>query len=181
VNEKFVDIPGWKGLYQISNLGRVKSLARPLFNGAGYFKSKEQILKTSKNINGYLSLRLCGSGERYKVDVSRLMKLAFFNNSKLEIDHINGDKTDNRLDNLRLCTHSQNHFNIKKAGRCSSRFKGVYFIKKTNRWCARITVKGKTYRLGNFCTEEDAAKAYDVEAKKRCGGFAVLNLSSEKS
>ncbi|AVF34854.1 HNH endonuclease [Rahnella sikkimica] len=86
-----------------------------------------------------------------------------------QIDHRNEVKTDNRIANLRLATRGQNKRNvgITKANR--SGVKGVY--KRGNKWLAQSQMDGKKYRLGNFDTLEDAAKAYASFCKKAYGDF----------
>jgi len=76
---------------------------------------------------------------------------------KIQVDHINGVKHDNRLENLRLVTHQQNQFNQTKA-------KGYSWDKKSRKWRAKIQIDGKTHYLGCFDTEEEAREAY-LEAK----------------
>lgn len=75
------------------------------------------------------------------------------------VDHINGDKTDNRPSNLRPATPSQNQHNQKLSKRNSSGIKGVSWSERDKRWCAQITVNKKRINLGSFLTREEAAKA----------------------
>ena len=79
-----------------------------------------------------------------------------------EIDHINGDKLDNRIENLRLATHRQNSQNHKKRrdGETTSKFVGVSWDKQRNRWRASVKVSGKAYYIGLFDSEEEASGAY---------------------
>lgn len=105
VNEIWRDIKGYEQLYQISNLGNVKSL--------NYNKtSKEKILKPN-NIKGYLIVGLYKNGKRKFYHVHRLVTEAFLPNpnNKPCIDHINADRTDNRVENLRWVTHKENNDN----------------------------------------------------------------------
>ena len=74
------------------------------------------------------------------------------------IDHINGDKTDNRITNLRDVSHQENMTNLKMRSDNTSGFRGVSYTKEGN-WRAYITNKGKTQVLGTFKTKEEAAKA----------------------
>ncbi len=92
-----------------------------------------------------------------------------------EIDHINGNKADNRKENLRECTRSQNCINqaIRKDNK--SGVKGVYWAKDRQKWRACIGVNWKTINLGTFKNKEDALVAYNDAAIKYFGEFAVLN------
>lgn len=96
----------------------------------------------------------------------------------LEPDHVNGDPSDNRSCNLRVCTHQQNTFNRKKRiDGVTSRFKGVCWYrhpawKQPGKWAAAIRVNGKRHHLGYFDVEEDAAEAYRVAALAHFGQFA---------
>jgi hypothetical protein len=97
----------------------------------------------------------------------------------LLVDHRNGDSLDNRRDNLRLATHSQNSCNKRKRKNALSRFIGVSFIKRENKWASQIRHEGKKMWLGCFDNEIDAAKAHDAAAIKYHGEFARLNFPEE--
>lgn len=75
-------------------------------------------------------------------------------------DHINGDKLDNRKENLRKCTLQENNFGRGKKKDNTSGYKGVYFNKDTQKWMARIAANNKRYYLGLFEKKEEAFKAY---------------------
>lgn len=94
---------------------------------------------------------------------------------KSAIDHINGDKLDNRRTNLRLCTNSQNQWN-RPAKPHSSQFKGVTVQRLTGRFEAQIWCHGRRIYLGTFASEEEAARVRDVAAKQYHGEFARLNF-----
>jgi hypothetical protein len=94
----------------------------------------------------------------------------------VRVDHINGVKLDNRRANLRLCTQSQNMANIPSHRGSSSPFKGVHWSRASNRWVARIGVRGKKIYLGIFVDPVDAAIAYDKAALDAFGEFARLNF-----
>lgn len=89
------------------------------------------------------------------------------------VDHINGNSCDNRQENLRFCTHQQNMCNVKKPKDNTSGFKGV--SKKRDKWRAYIRPNGRQYSLGSYTTREEAAAAYDAEAKRVFGEFARTN------
>lgn len=96
----------------------------------------------------------------------------------LEVDHINGDTLDNRRANLRVATRQQNAANGKGwTGRRYSRFKGVTWRASRLKWIAGITVHYERHWLGEFDSEEEAAKAYDRAAVVAFGEFANLNFS----
>lgn len=92
------------------------------------------------------------------------------------VDHINGNKLDNRRCNLRFATKSQNNMNCHVA-RGVSEFKGVVWAKRKNggMWRARIVVGGKAIHLGSYKTDVEAAKAYNNAALKYFGEFAKPN------
>lgn len=93
------------------------------------------------------------------------------------IDHINGNRLDNRRCNLRICTRADNNKNkIGPVKPTSSIYKGVCWRPHTNAWKAYIKTDGKQKHLGYFEHEEDAALAYDIAAKKQFGEFARLNF-----
>lgn len=82
------------------------------------------------------------------------------NAKDLFVDHINGNKLDNRLSNLRLCTNSENVKNhVKLNKNNTSGITGVWYNKKCHRWYAEIQCNNKSIRLGNFISKRDAIKA----------------------
>lgn len=92
------------------------------------------------------------------------------------VDHIDGDRMNNRRSNLRLSTKLQNRLNSRKRGdKTSSQYKGVSWHKHEQKWQARITVNKKVITLGYFTSEKVAALAYNDAAKKHFGEFASLN------
>jgi hypothetical protein len=95
------------------------------------------------------------------------------------VDHRNGDKRDNRRENLRAATSAQNAQNQgKRKTATSSRFKGVTRHRTAEKWQAGITVNGRFRYLGLFTSEESAALAYDSAALAAWGDFARLNFGS---
>lgn len=104
MKEIWKDIPDYEGLYQVSNLGRIKSLPR---NGT---IKKERILKQTLDTTGYLTIGLHKDNKVKKVNVHRLIAKTFIpniNNYNV-INHIDGNKTNNKIENLEWCTQSHN-------------------------------------------------------------------------
>lgn len=89
-----------------------------------------------------------------------------------QIDHINRDKSDNRLCNLRLATAKDNNRNRPKSTRNTSGAKGVCWMKGRNKWRSRIIVDGKPKYLGFYDDFQQAVDAYEVAAEKYFGNFA---------
>ena len=156
LSEMWKDIPGY-GDYQISNQGRVRSLR---FN-------KTKILKPQPHgNNGYLRIGLYKGGRQKFHRIPRLLAQGFLPDwdESLEVDHINGVKTENHVENLRMVTHQENSrsFLPKRPG-CSSKFRGVHWL-PSRKWRATIRVDGETKHLGCFNNEEEAARAYNKAA-----------------
>lgn len=94
----------------------------------------------------------------------------------MQIDHINGVRDDNHIENLRLATPIGNARNQRKQAGRTSRYKGVSFHKRLKRWQASIGIgNGKRLYIGYFDCEEAAARAYDAAAQREFGEFAKLN------
>ena len=95
----------------------------------------------------------------------------------VDTDHRNHDGLDNRRDNLRLCTRSQNIQNQKPRNHCkSSQYKGVYRSKEYEKWQAYIKLNRVRYCLGSYADEDVAALVYNFAAIVLFGEFACLNV-----
>lgn len=92
-----------------------------------------------------------------------------------EVDHINGDTLDNRRDNLRIATPSQNRANSGLWACNHSGFRGVCLNKKSNRWVVKFRANNKRIHVGTFDCPIEAAKAYNKAALDHFGEFAYLN------
>lgn len=91
------------------------------------------------------------------------------------IDHINQDRLDNRITNLRASTKSQNLYNRGATTKNTSGYKGVVYCKQTGKWRAVIYQNGKRHCLGRYNLKHDAASAYNEAALEYHGEFACLN------
>jgi hypothetical protein len=95
------------------------------------------------------------------------------------VDHFDGNKTNNCRLNLRVCTQAENLRNQRKRHGARSRFKGVIYCEEHRKWCARCRFEGRTYTLGYYDDEAEAARAYDRKAAELFGEFARLNFPEE--
>lgn len=120
---------------------------------------------------GYWIIRL--GGKNY-----RRARLAWFYTTGRwptdQLDHINGIKIDDRIENLREANTSQNHANLSVSKANTTGFKGVSWHKRIKRWQASIRVRGRLRFLGSFSTAEEAAAAYAQAAGVEFGEFARI-------
>lgn len=114
----------------------------------------------SPTVKGYLRVRIF----RNSYQSHRLIWFMVFGEWPAQIDHINGDKTDNRLVNLRLANTSQNQHN--------KVCKGYYLNRQTGRYLVRTTVNGRRIFLGEFESEEDASRVYLTAHAKYHGEYS---------
>lgn len=164
--EIWKDIPGYEGLYQVSNLGNVKSLPR-LVKRKGLVLLKEKILSPGISSGGYFTVSLCINNKAKTKTIHKLVAITFLGHIpcgyELVIDHINNDKLDNRVENLQVVTHRFNVYKTKKT--FSSKHKGVHWNKETKKWRSMININGKNVFLGGFTNEEEAHEAYQNKLK----------------
>jgi hypothetical protein len=139
--ESFKDIDE---TYEVSNLGTIRN------------KKTGLILKGSLGKNGYRQVDL--QGKMYSIH--RLIALYHIDNPNNYplVDHYDGDKQNNRLENLRWVTHQQNNMNAKIPSNNTSGFIGVSFHKSRNKWIAYITIT-KRIQIGYYATAELASEA----------------------
>lgn len=118
MNEIWKDIPNYEGIYQVSNLGNFKSYDRIVFFGKIKTLRPGKKLKFRKNKHGYLYTVFSVNKVRKTIKVHRIVAQVFLenNDNKLCVNHINGIKDDNRVENLEWVTHSENIIHAWKIG-----------------------------------------------------------------
>lgn len=119
--ENWLPVTGFEDFYEVSNLGRVRSLDRIVRrgpDGSGYTVSPGRIRKLALNTNGYPCVPLSVDGRQHMKQVHRLVAEAFLGNpgNGMEVCHIDGDRTNAALDNLRWDTRSGNHLDMRLHG-----------------------------------------------------------------
>jgi hypothetical protein len=169
--EIWKDIPNYEGLYQVSNFGNVKSLERYVKGKIENRLQKENIL--SKRLvgnlgNQYYAVTLCNNKDRKQIKVSVLVAMAFLNHTPngyvgFTVDHIDNNPLNNNVDNLQVITKRENSSKDRKG---ISKYTGVTFNKKSNKWRSQIWINGKNKTLGSFDDELEAHRAYQKELQQ---------------
>lgn len=167
--EIWKDIPNYEGYYQASDKGRVRSLDRTVTysNGRESFY-KGRILKGNVNKDGYRQTTLRDDGIGRSFMSSQLVAMAFLdhepNGHTMVVDHINGDKSDDRVENLRIVSHRTNLSTCFRSDRSSlsSEYVGVYWDEKSSKWQSQIQHDGAKIYLGLYNTEVEASNAYQL-------------------
>ena len=167
MEETFKNIAGYEGIYQVSNLGRVKSLERLSSIGRSL---PEKILKPGKVKKGYLIVVLCKESKTKTFNLHQLVAQSFLNHTPsghdVVIDHIDNDKSNNRVDNLQLTTNRHNSSKDKDKNKTTSKYTGVCWDKSVNKWRADIKINGKQKYLGLFTCEYSAHLVYQEALKQ---------------
>lgn len=132
---------------------------------------------SSMSASGYLQTRI--KNKTYYTH--KLIWMLYYDEiPQNELDHIDGNKINNKIENLRKATHSENNRNRSKPSNNTSGYKGVAWHKQENKWRAYITINQKQISLGLYDDKEDAVKAYNNAATKYHGEFAKLNNLEEE-
>jgi len=157
---EFIKIEGYN--YSINILGDVRN------------DKTNKILKKWIDTNGYYRINIF----KKKFNIHRLIGIYFIPNpnNKLFIDHINNNKIDNSINNLRWVSSSENNSNSSKRKNASSLYKGVSFNNRDKKWIVQISINKKVIRLGAFNDEKEGAKKYnEYIIEKNLSEFYKLN------
>ena len=153
IMEEYRSIKGYED-YQVSNLGNVKSFKR----------GKERVLKPGVSSPGYLVVNLWKEKTPKTFQIHKLVAMSFLDHKpcgyKLVVNHINFNKTNNNVRNLEIISHREN--TNRKHLKSSSKYTGVCWNKRANKWRADINVNGKLKYLGLFKDELKASEAYQL-------------------
>lgn len=131
-----------------------------------------------KSKRQFVAARNASVKERLLGTSSKIYMHRIINNTppEMQTDHINNDSLDNRCENLRTATASENQHNKSKQANSTSGYKGVVWHPRVKKWQARIKINGKRISLGYFDNKKDAARTRDEASIEYHGKFAKLNF-----
>ena len=163
LSEQFRVIRGFPN-YEVSNKGRVRNI------------KTGRILKL-QHTNGYRIFAFYSDRKRTQQKVHRLVAEEWLDNpeNKPCVDHIDGNKSNNRVSNLRWATIAENLRNKRKCRNGTSKYKGVSWHRSSKKWVTHI----RNQHVGSYADEREAAIAYNNHAKEHFGVFAKLNQISD--
>lgn len=167
MEEIWKDVPEYEGLYQVSSFGRIKSLGRLCASKCDSTRFvTERVLKPSVDGGGYESVELRSLLNNKRIKIHKLVAMAFLGHvpCKMEfvINHIDGDKRNNNLENIEIVTQRQNSTICfrRDIDSFSSKYVGVSRNNKLKKWKASIMFNNNAYHLGLFDTEIEASNEY---------------------
>jgi len=148
--EIWKDVVGHEGYYEVSNLGNVR-------------KANGELIKLSSDRVGYQKAWFSSNGHSKSEYIHRVVARAFIGEIYEQVHHINAIKSDNRAENLKLCTRRENQL-----FHTGGQYAGTTYNKQVGKYVAHISIKNKTVTLGYFVTREEAMARYkqEVEALK---------------
>ena len=174
VKEKEIwkDVTNYEGYYQVSNMGNIRSLDRKVF-----FRDGRERFYKGKIIDGYVNegyrrTTLSKDGIARDFKLSQLVAMAFLehtpNGHTFVVDHKDGDRSNDRVENLRIVTKRDNSTICFRSDRdsLSSKYTGVCWRKDRSKWQSTIRFNGRVIHLGYFTDELEASKAYQSALSK---------------
>lgn len=163
--EIWKDISGFEGYYQVSNTGKVKSLSRVVKRkGQGDLPLKERILKPGTDATGYLFVILQNGSKKSLIKIHQLSYQEFKGEliDGLVINHIDHNILNNHPDNLELISRRENNSHGSLFRNTTSKYIGVSWSKRYQKWVSQIYINGRQTGLGKFINEIDAHNAYQL-------------------
>lgn len=161
MSEVWKVIPGYEGIYEVSDFGRVKSILRTDRFGrtrGGMF------LSPGLGKNGYYTVALCKNGKQKSRNVHKLVMEAFVGKSEKVVNHIDGVRSNNNLSNLEYVTQRENVILGKLSQLNKSKsadYAGVSLVKSTGNFEVRKVIERKAYYLGVYNSQSDAHRVYE--------------------
>ena len=161
--EIWKDIKGFEGFYQVSNFGNVKRLKTKVKSKNNSYRTvKERFLKLNTDDKGYFIVVLSVKNKCKTKKVHQLVAQEFLSHTpcgmKTVVDHIDNNKNNNKASNLQLISQRKNTSKDKKG---TSKYTGVSWFKRDEKWQSSIRINGKCRHLGYFISEIEASKAYE--------------------
>lgn len=154
--ENWKDIPDYEGMYQVSDLGRVRGLERTVNSyGGGKMDKPAKIITPKRCKLGYLRARLCKNGVDKTYAIHRLVLATFTYASELKVDHLDMVKSNNRLSNLEYVTQREN---VRRGIVATRKLLGS---RRKSQYLTLISVNGKSYNVGSFNTQEESNARYN--------------------
>jgi hypothetical protein len=160
--EIYKDIQGYEGYYQVSNLGNVRSLDRKVNHPKGGLSLRKGfLLKPEMTFFCYFRVPLSKNKTKKRVSIHRLVAETFIPNinNKSEVNHIDGNKTNNKIENLEWVTSRENihHYHLSNGVKNV----GISYAKRMNKFQVSIYINKKKVYLGSFKTEQEALNKYN--------------------
>lgn len=185
--EIWKDVPEYEGYYRVSNMGNIISLNRTIIHSNGRVQLIKERSIGAVRANGYRYVTLSKNNVQKCTTIAQIVAVTFLSHKPdghtLVVDHINGNRTDDRACNLRIVTNRDNNSYCYRSDRdsLSSKFTGVYWSKHAKKWTARIKYKGINYHLGSFTSEIHAADCYqEALLKIKNGSFITDKIERSK-
>lgn len=170
MSEQWRPVVGWEGLYEVSDRGRIRGLDRWIRNSHATFLYRGRILKLPIGKRGYPTVRLCNGPVQRTYNVHRLLMAAFVGPrpNGFDICHNNGIRTDNRLDNLRYDSRSENAFDSVRHG--------------TNKWSRKTQCpKGHEYTADNTYVNFRRSGPKEGRPFRTCRRCAIDRAAAHKA
>jgi len=165
--ETWKDVVGYRGYYQVSSYGRIKSFDRLVEEKSGTKRIHRGRILKNQTSKGYKTVCLCVKGSQTNKQIHVLVAESFLNHVSsgmdFVVDHVNNIKSDNNLTNLQVITQRENVSKNQKNR--ASNYTGVYRQRSGKKWYASIGIAGKYIYLGSFDTGVAASNAYKNKLK----------------